>query len=56
MTTAAPGSNNLFVVATSLVILAISVYFLVMGKDVLIPLVLGIHRLPADRLSMWSSG
>lgn len=42
MTTAAPGSSNLFVVATSLVILAISVYFLVMGKDVLIPLVLGV--------------
>ena len=42
MTTAAPESSNLFVVATSLVILAISVYFLVMGKDVLIPLVLGV--------------
>ena len=45
MTTAAhpagPGSN-LFSVATSLIILTITVYFLVVGKDVLIPLVLGI--------------
>ncbi len=45
MTTAAhpagPGSN-LFSVATSLIILTITVYFLVLGKDVLIPLVLGI--------------
>ena len=36
------GASNLYAVATSLVILAITVYFLVVGKDVLIPLVLGI--------------
>lgn len=39
----APGPGpNLFSVATSLIILAITVYFFVVGKDVLIPLVLGI--------------
>lgn len=42
MTPAPTPGTNIFSVATSLVILAITIYFLVVGKDVLIPLVLGI--------------
>ncbi|MBX7201425.1 MAG: AI-2E family transporter [Rhodospirillaceae bacterium] len=40
--TTPPSGTNIFSVATSLIILAVTVYFLVIGKDVLIPLVLGI--------------
>lgn len=42
MTAAPLPGTNIFSVATSLIILAVTIYFLVVGKDVLIPLVLGI--------------
>lgn len=42
MTAAPTPGTNIFSIATSLVILALTIYFLVVGKDVLIPLVLGI--------------
>ncbi len=42
MTPAPSSGTTIFSVATALIILAVTTYFLVVGKDVLIPLVLGI--------------